>query len=74
MRALASDGDFESFQDGVPSKNKRMAQSLYKDVRVGMGIKEEHIPWYIREDLIMEGVYDQGIFKTVFLMGGAGQW
>ena len=46
-----------------------MAQSLYKDVRVGMGIKEEHIPWYIREDLIMEGVYDQGIFKAVFLMG-----
>ena len=72
MRALASEDDFEAFQDGVPSKNKRLAQSLYKDVRTGMGIKEEHIPWYIREDLIMEGVYDPGIFKAVFLMGGPG--
>ena len=72
MRALASDGDFEAFAQGVPSKNKRVAQSLYKDVRTGMGIKEEHVPHYINEDLIMEGVYDQGIFKAVFLMGGPG--
>jgi len=72
MRALAGEGDFDAFQEGVPSKNKRLAQSLYKDVRTGMGIKEETIPWYIREDLIMEGVYDQGIFKAVFLMGGPG--
>ena len=72
MRQLASEDDFESFADGVPSKNKRMAQSLYKDVRTGMGIKEETVPWYIREDLITEGVYDQGIFKAVFLMGGPG--
>lgn len=72
MRALASEGDFEAFAQGVPSKNKRVAQSLYKDVRTGMGIKEEHIPWYIKEDLIKEGVYDQGIFKAVFLMGGPG--
>ena len=72
MRALASEDDFDAFVDGVPSKNKRIAQSLYKDVRTGMGIKEETVPWYIREDLITEGVYDPGIFKAVFLMGGPG--
>ena len=72
MRALASEDDFDSFVDGVPSKNKRIAQSLYKDVRTGMGINEETVPWYIREDLITEGVYDPGIFKAVFLMGGPG--
>lgn len=72
MRALASEDDFDAFAQGVPSKNKRLAQSLYKDVRTGMGIKEEYVPWYIREDLIKEGVYDQGIFKAVFLMGGPG--
>ncbi len=72
MRALASDGNFDAFDDGVPSKNKRVAQSLYKDIRKGLGIKEETYPWYMLEDMLTEGVYDQGTFKAVFLMGGPG--
>jgi predicted kinase len=70
MRMFADKGDFEEFKKGVPSRNKKEAEGLWKDVRKGMGIREETIPDYIYEDLIMEGVYDSGIFKAVFLMGG----
>jgi len=38
MRALAAQGEFESFAQGVP--NKKLAKSLYDAVRNGMGIKE----------------------------------
>lgn len=72
MRMFAEKGDFDSFAEGVPSRNKREAESLYKDVRKGMGIIESYLPNYIIEDLITEGVYDPGIFKAVFLMGGPG--
>ena len=72
MRMFADKGDFEEFQKGVPSRNKKDAEGLWKDVRKGMGIREETIPDYIYEDLITEGVYDSGIFKAVFLMGGPG--
>ena len=37
-----------------------------------MGIVEERLPDYMIQDLITEGVYDPGIFKAVFLMGGPG--
>ena len=37
-----------------------------------MGIAEGTLPQYMIEDLITEGVYDPGIFKAVFLMGGPG--
>jgi len=72
MRAFADKGDFDSFKQGVPSRNAREAQQLYKDVRKGMGIAEGTLPEYMIEDLITEGVYDPGIFKAVFLMGGPG--
>jgi len=72
MRAAAEKGDFDSFKDGVPTRNAREAQQLYKDVRKGMGIAEGTLPEYMMEDLITEGVYDPGIFKAVFLMGGPG--
>jgi len=72
MRMFAEKGDFASFAEGVPSRNKRDAEALYKDVRKGMGIIESYLPDYIIEDLITEGVYDPGIFKAVFLMGGPG--
>ena len=72
MRAAAEKGDFDSFKDGVPTRNAREAQQLYKDVRKGMGIAEGTLPQYMMEDLITEGVYDPGIFKAVFLMGGPG--
>ena len=72
MRAFAEKGDFDSFKQGVPSRNARDAESLYNDIRKGMGIVEERLPDYMIEDLITEGVYDPGIFKAVFLMGGPG--
>ena len=40
MRAAASDGDFESFQQGLPSGFKD-AKKLYLDVRKYMGIREQ---------------------------------
>ena len=72
MRAAAEEGDFESFKTGVASNNLRDQELLYREVRSGMGIKEETMPNYMFEDLLQEGVYDPGIFKAVFLMGGPG--
>jgi len=72
MRMFAEKGDLDSFREGVPSRNKRDAEALYKDVRKGMGIIESYMPQYMIEDLITEGVYDPGVFKAVFLMGGPG--
>ena len=72
MRMFADKGDFDEFKKGVPSKNKKDVELLYKAVRKGMGLQETTLPTYILEDLIKEGVYDQGIFKAVFLMGGPG--
>ena len=40
MRAAAVDGDFDSFQQGLP-KGFRDAKKLYNDVRKYMGIREE---------------------------------
>ena len=40
MRAAAVDGDFDSFQQGLP-KGFRDAKKLYNDVRKFMGIREE---------------------------------
>ena len=70
MRAAAEKGDYDAFKAGVA--NKKFADKLYKDVRKGMGIMEGNLPEYMIEDLIQEGVYDPGIFKAVFLMGGPG--
>ena len=71
MRDAAERYAFDEFKQVVP--NKQFADLLYKAVRKGMGINEEaHLPHYMQEDLIQEGVYDPGIFKAVFLMGGPG--
>ena len=72
MRAAAEEGDFDSFKLGVASKSLKDQEGLYKEVRSGMDIKEETLPNYMLEDLLQEGVYDPGIFKCVFLMGGPG--
>ena len=57
MRFAAEQGDFDSFKQGV---NKQFADKLYKDVRKGMGINEDtHLPLYMQEDLIQEGVYER---------------
>jgi predicted kinase len=70
MRLAASENDFESFKTGVP--DQKHADKLWKAVRRGMNLKEDTLPSYMQEDLLNEGVYDQGIFKAVFLMGGPG--
>jgi len=76
MRQYAEDGDFDNFKDGVPSTNKTQQKQLYNAVRRGMGLTEGTLPFYmqqdLQEDVLEEGVYDQGIFKAVFLMGGPG--
>jgi predicted kinase len=72
LRALAEQGDFKAFAQGVPTKNKKDIEQLYKDIRKGMGIVESTLPDYMIEDLINEGVYDQGTFKAVFFSGGPG--
>ena len=72
MRAAAEEGDYDSFKLGVPSKMMTDQALLYKEVRQGMNIKEEMMPTYMFEDMLNEGVYDPGIFKAVFLMGGPG--
>lgn len=44
MRAAAFDNDFASFATGVPGNNTPLKKKLYKDVRKGMGLKEEYLP------------------------------
>tara|TARA_B100000900_G_scaffold161236_1_gene136909 strand:- start:3353 stop:4597 length:1245 start_codon:yes stop_codon:yes gene_type:complete len=72
MRHYAETDNFKEFASGVPSRNKKDKEGLYKAVRKGMGIAEATLPLYMIEDLITEGVYDPGIFKAVFLAGGPG--
>lgn len=40
MRALAKDGDMESFKKGLPKKLQSKAEKVYNMVRAGMGINE----------------------------------
>ena len=42
MRAAAADGDFDSFKQGLPL-NFKDGKKLYRDVRAGMGIREERM-------------------------------
>ena len=72
MRAYAEKNDFDNFKEGVPTRSNADKLKLFKAVKKGMGIVEETLPNYMIEDLITEGVYDPGVFKAVFLMGGAG--
>ena len=73
LRALAEVGDFKAFAQGVPSKNKKDIESLYKARKNWYGYQRRTLYHGISEKtLITEGVYDQGIFKAVFLSGGPG--
>ena len=72
LRGLAQDGRYDEFAEGVPTRNKKDKELLYKAVRKGMGIAEGTLPAYMYEDLITEGVYDPGTFKAVFFSGGPG--
>jgi len=71
MRAHAASGKFKEFKKGVPGHvSDTHAKELYNDLRKGMNIKEDINQSF--QDILLEGVHDQGIFKAVFLAGGPG--
>jgi len=71
MRDAAAKGDFKTFKKGAPSKMSiDYVKDMYNDVRKGMNIKESINEEF--EELLVEGVHDQSIFKAVFLAGGPG--
>ena len=71
MRAHAQAGKFKEFKKGVPGHvSDAHAKELYNDLRKGMNIKEDINQSF--QDILLEGVHDQGIFKAVFLAGGPG--
>jgi cytidyltransferase-like protein len=73
MRAHATTGNFDEFKKGIPGHVKpEHAKELFNDVRKGSNIKESDEINYDFEDLLVEGVHDQSIFKAVFLAGGPG--
>ena len=71
MREHAGKGNYKEFRKGVPSKmTDAHAKDMYSDVRRGMGVHEDINLDF--EELLVEGVHDQAIFKAVFLAGGPG--
>jgi len=71
MREHAQKGNYKEFRKGVPSKmTDAHAKDMYNDVRRGMGVHEDINLDF--EELLIEGVHDQAIFKAVFLAGGPG--
>lgn len=73
MRGHASAGQFKEFKKGIPKHvPEHHAREMYNDVRKGMQIKESLELNESFEELIVEGVHDQSIFKAVFLAGGPG--
>jgi len=41
LRALAAEGDFDSFRRGLPLKLSSVAEKIYEEIRSNMGIEEE---------------------------------
>jgi hypothetical protein len=73
MRGHATTGNFEEFKKGIPSHVRHEhAKELFNDVRKGSKISEEEEINIDFEELLVEGVHDQSIFKAVFLAGGPG--
>ena len=71
MREHAQKGNYNEFRKGVPSKmTDAHAKELYNHVRRGMGVNEDINLDF--QELLIEGVHDQAIFKAVFLAGGPG--
>ena len=65
MRALAADGDMDSFKRGLPKKLQRNAEKVYTAVRDGMGIDED----------INEGVkHDRYVRSHGKKASGSGGW
>lgn len=63
MRQFAVDGDFDSFLKHFPNKNIVLARNVFQTIRRNL-IGEE--------SQLTEGLYDQCIFKAIFVVGGAG--
>lgn len=60
MRNHATNNDFKSFQSNLSSSmqaNPQHAKELFRDVRKGMGLNENH---------------NRGLFKAIFVTGGPG--
>lgn len=58
MREHAKNGDFASFRQGIPTHvPEKHAKELFRDVRSGMGLKEDR---------------DYGLFKAIFISGVPG--
>lgn len=58
MREHAKNNSFDEFKQGVPSHvPEKHARELFRDVRKGMGINENH---------------NRGLFKAIFVTGGPG--
>ncbi len=73
MRGHAKSGNFKEFKKGIPSHVAgHHAKELYSDVRKSMSIKEFIEINDSFNELLKEGVHDEGIFKAVFLAGGPG--
>jgi len=71
MRAHAAGGNFKEFKKGIPGHvADAHAREMYNDVRKGMQVKEDLDSTF--EELLVEGVHDESIFKAVFLAGGPG--
>ena len=71
MRAHAQTGKFKEFKKGVPGHvSDTHAKELYNDLRKGMNMIEDINKSF--ENVLLEGVHDQSIFKAVFLAGGPG--
>ena len=73
MRKHAGSGSFDDFRQGIPKHvPEHHAKELYNDVRKGMNIKESFDLNEEFQQILLEGVHDQSIFKAVFLAGGPG--
>ena len=69
MRAAAASGDYDSFVKGLPSIFK-YGEKLYKDIRIGMNIKEQLKPFkpvsdmnsieFVREQYFQNLIYNIG--------------
>ena len=80
MRKHASENNFKEFRKGVPQHvPEHHAKELFNHVRQGMNVNENYQNIIKENDInldfeqiLIEGVHDQSIFKAVFLAGGPG--
>ena len=71
LRAHAAAGKYTQFKKGVPKHvSDEHTKELYNDLRKGLKVKEDINQVF--QDILLEGVHDQSIFKVVFLAGGPG--